>query len=394
MAAGSTSVCEARPKATSHAFRTDVQGLRALAVALVLGFHLRRDSLPGGFIGVDIFFVISGFLITSQLLARPPAGTTDLLVFWGRRVRRLLPAALLVVVGALIAARLVAPPEQSRFGGLDGIVTILYLQNWKLTDSSENPLIAAEVPPVVQHYWSLSIEEQFYVVWPVLLLGVVLLARRRNWDVLVVATWSMAAVVASALLFSVVYTRAHPSQAYFATPTRIWELAAGGLLAAVVLRRTRSEARPVPVWLREGAVWGGYGVLLLTLVTFDHDRPFPGWIALLPVLGTISILLGWRERGWNPNRVLGLRPVQYLGALSYSVYLWHVPLIVLTPYVTGHPIRFRDGAAITVLSLLLAALTKHHVEDRFRYHSPPKPVQAQARPSSTKQPVRVGALAR
>lgn len=373
-------------------FRTDVQGLRALAVALVLWFHLDKESLPGGFIGVDIFFVISGFLITSQLLVKSPSGASDLFVFWGRRVRRLLPAALLVVLTALLAARIVAPPEQSRFGGPDGIVTILYLQNWKLTDHSDNPLVTAGVPPVVQHYWSLSIEEQFYAVWPILLLGVVLLARRRNWDMLVVATWGMAAVVAASLLFSVAYTPGHSAQAYFATPTRIWELAAGGLTAAVVLRRARSGARPMPGWLRETAVWGGFGVLALTLLTFDQSRLVPGWLALLPVLGTVAIVWGGRERGWNPNRLLGLRPAQRLGDLSYSVYLWHVPLVVLTPYATGHPIGLRDGGAIAALSVLLAALTKRHVEDRFRYHAPPKPAAAQARPVA--QPVRVGALAR
>ncbi|MGQ0467868.1 MAG: acyltransferase family protein [Sporichthyaceae bacterium] len=371
-------------------YRTDIQGLRALAVALVLWFHLDRESLPGGFIGVDIFFVISGFLITSQLLARPPAGATDLLVFWGRRVRRLLPAALLVVLTALFVARLVAPPEHARLGGVDGLVTILYLQNWQLTDTSGNPLIEAGVPPVVQHFWSLSIEEQFYAVWPVVLLAVVLLAVRRGWDMLVVAMWAMAAVVASSLLFSVLYTPAHKEQAYFATPARIWELAAGGLVAAYVLHRARRDARPMPVWLRESAVWGGFGVLLLTLITFDHGRPFPGWSALLPVLGTVSIVLGCRERGPNPNRILGLRPMQYLGDLSYSVYLWHVPLIVLTPFVTGRPITFRDGTVVAALSIALAAVTKRHVEDRFRYHSP-KPVPARV---PGRQQARVGALAR
>ncbi|MGQ0843782.1 MAG: acyltransferase family protein [Sporichthyaceae bacterium] len=379
---------EAGPSA-SHAFRSDVQGLRALAVALVLWFHLWPHTLPGGFIGVDVFFVLSGFLITNQLLQRPPTGPSDLLVFWSRRIRRLLPAALVVVTTAMVAAKLLGPPDQARFGGIDGLVTILYLQNWNLAETSANPLTAAQVPPVVQHFWSLSVEEQFYVAWPVLLVGAVLLARRRGWGVLKSCGLTMAAVVTLSLAFSIYYTERHPSQAYFATPTRIWELAAGGLLAAVLLHRSRNGCRDIPVWVRELAVWAGFGVLVLTLITFDKSRPFPGWIALAPVLGTMAIIAAGRERGPNPNRVLGTRPGRYLGDLSYSIYLWHVPLIVLWPQVTGQPIRLGDGAVIAIASLVLAAATKRHVEDRFRYRSP-RPAQSSApAPSSSSVPVGV-----
>lgn len=364
--------------------RTDIQGLRAIAVALVLWFHLWPDSLRGGFVGVDMFFVVSGFLITTHLLLHPPRRFGDLTTFWWRRVRRLLPASLLVVLTALVMARLFAPPEQARFGGIDGVVRILYLQNWQLAERSENPLAAAQIPPFVQHFWSLSLEEQFYFVWPVLLLAGVWFAVYKGRRFLPVAMWSMGAVVVGSLTFSVLYTPNHPAQAYFATPTRMWELAAGGLLAGLVLLRAERGARPMSGRSRDVLAWAGYGLIALTLLTFDHARPFPGWIALLPVLATLAIIAANRESGINPNRVLRTRPVQYVGDLSYSIYLWHVPLIQTIPHITGRKLTATDNIAIIFLSLLLASLTKHQVEDRFRYagrHTrKPRPVAVPVRP--------------
>lgn len=389
--------------------RTDIQGLRALAVALVLWFHLWPDTLPGGFVGVDIFFVVSGFLITTHLLTQPPSGAADLGRFWWRRVRRLLPASLVVVLTAMVFARAFAPPQESRFGGVEGILKILYIQNWQLGARADDPVEAVEIPPVVQHFWSLSLEEQFYFVWPVMLLAAVWFAARKQWNFLRVAFWSMSGVVAASFVFSVLYTPDNAAQAYFATPTRMWELAAGGLLAAVVLRRAERGARPMPAWSRDMLAWVGFAALALTLVTFDHGRAFPGWIALLPVLGTLAIIAAYRENGANPNVLLRSRPVQYLGDLSYSIYLWHVPLIQTVPHLTGRELSTRDNVAIIMMSLLLAALTKHQIEDRFRYGgsltkaraqqsrpvpTPVRPLPGQSRPVVPSRARNVGVLAR
>jgi peptidoglycan/LPS O-acetylase OafA/YrhL len=328
--------------------------------------------------------VVSGFLITTHLLTHPPERFADLMTFWWRRVRRLLPASLLVVMTALVMARLFVPPQEARFGGVDGVFRILYLQNWQLAEHSDNPLTAAQIPPVVQHFWSLSLEEQFYFVWPVLLLAGMWLAVRKGLRFLPLAMWLMGAVVVASLTFSILYTPTNPSQAYFATPTRTWELAAGGLLAGLVLLRGERGARPLSDRSRDLLAWVGYGFIALTLLTFDHARPFPGWIALLPVLATIAIIAANREDGINPNRLLQARPVQYVGDLSYSIYLWHVPLIQTIPHITGRELTTADNIAIIVLSLLLASLTKHQVEDRFRYggrHTrKPRPVAAPVRP--------------
>ncbi len=366
--------------------RTDIQGLRALAVALVVWFHLWPDTLPGGFVGVDIFFVVSGFLITTHLLLSKPSRPKDLATFWGRRIRRLLPASLVVVITALVFAKALAPPQEARFGGIEGIVKILYVQNWQLADKDTDPLA---VPPVVQHFWSLSLEEQFYFVWPVLLCGAVLLARRKNWRMLPVAMWTMGSVVVASLAFSIFYTPTNPTNAYFATPTRMWELAIGGLLAAVVLDRSERGVPPMSRWSRDLLTWAGFAAIAATMVTFDKHRAFPGGIALLPVLGAVAVIAAHRDRGINPNFLLRWRPIQYIGDLSYSIYLWHVPLIQLMPYITGHPLRTRDDIIIVVLSVALASLTKHQVEDRFRYHAP-RPTETRPGPA----PARPLALAR
>ncbi|MGN6742482.1 MAG: acyltransferase family protein, partial [Amnibacterium sp.] len=190
--------------------RGDIQALRAAAVTMVLLYHLWPKRLTGGFTGVDVFFVISGFLITTHLLAHPPRRARDLLAFWSRRIRRLLPASLLVLLVTLAASRLFAPATTWSSTAAQVRAAALYVVNWRLADDSVDYLASQDAPTPVQHFWSLSVEEQFYLVWPILILLLVLTARLLRTNRGAVVTGGLGVVVALSLAYSVAETAAEP----------------------------------------------------------------------------------------------------------------------------------------------------------------------------------------
>jgi peptidoglycan/LPS O-acetylase OafA/YrhL len=306
-------------------FRPDIQGLRAVAVVLVLLFHAGVPGVPGGFVGVDVFFVISGYLITSMIVTEVmETGRLRLGRFYARRARRLLPAAATVLVAVAVATIVWLPVTRWREIAGDMAATSLYVVNWRLADRSVDYLAEGAAASPVQHFWSLAVEEQFYLVWPVLVLLVVWGARRRGVAVtrraLAVA---IAAIGVPSLVWSVRQTAAEPEAAYFVTTTRLWELALGALLAVGAARVARLPQR----WLT------GAGVVGLVLVAFAALRfsgatPFPGTAALVPTLGAALVLAAGLRDG-RGLRVLGLPGTQLTGAMSYSLYLWHWPVIVV-----------------------------------------------------------------
>lgn len=362
-------------------FYPEVQALRAVAIGMVLLFHFGSGItvVGGAFVGVDVFFVISGFLISGHLLGElDRTGRVRLGAFYARRARRLLPASLsvLLIVAALVPLAL--PREQWGDSGKSVLATAFYAVNFYAAHltSLGGQAAFADLPTV--HYWSLSLEEQFYLLWPPLILlavGVAAWLRRRGRAVDNVRAVATALVALSVISFVValVWTWRDYSVAYFITITRVWEFAAGGLVA-LLLRRWAPTARTA-TWMR----WLGLvlilpGSLLLVLPdvmpgpgVLPGGAAFPAPLAVPAVLGAALVILAGAARPGSPlDRVVAWKPTQWLGLISYSVYLWHWPLILLTEGVLGHlgaPVRL----GLLALSLLLGHIWQRWVEDASRY---------------------------
>ncbi|SIR54722.1 Peptidoglycan/LPS O-acetylase OafA/YrhL, contains acyltransferase and SGNH-hydrolase domains [Microbacterium sp. RURRCA19A] len=352
------------PRTDHSSFVPHIQGLRAIAVLGVVAFHLWPSALPGGFVGVDVFFVISGFLITGHLRREILAtGTVRLAAFWGRRVRRLLPAAL-VVLG--FCAVVISVPSLALLSALPArvkeiVAATSYVANWQLVATSANYFGDSNSPTFARHYWSLSTEEQFYLVWPLALLAGVAIARR-------VHRRSTAGTIGAVLLISLVsfgasvwFTEVSPAAAYFATFTRVWEFGAGALLALFPRLRARSaSARMVCGWL-------GLAGLTMSFALMSDAIHFPGYAALLPVAATVLILAvvpggAW----WFPTRLISLPPFDFVGKISYSLYLWHWPLILVVPALPWWTGGITQTAALLLVTVVLSWLTQRFVEDPLR----------------------------
>ncbi|CAG0972179.1 O-acetyltransferase OatA [Rhizobiaceae bacterium] len=335
--------------------REDIQGLRAVAVILVLAFHLWPGAIPGGYIGVDIFFVISGYLMTGILMrSLTIAGTVSYFDFMARRVRRIFPAAAVVIIAVALASPLL-PSTRWSFTATEVIASAAYVENWLLADRAVDYLGRDEAAGVLQHFWSLGVEVQFYLFWPLVLAGAFFLSRRRAKVESVVLIASVI-VVAFFLPLSIWQTASNPPRAYFATEARIFEFAIGAIAAAA--------GRPILGRIAT-SVTALFGVAAVFSSAFLYrDILFPGVAAILPSAGAAALIV-LSQRNWA-GRVLSARPMVYLGDVSYSVYLWHWPLIVfweaLSPSSYGNLAKLLIGLS----SIGLAVLSKKLVEDSFR----------------------------
>jgi peptidoglycan/LPS O-acetylase OafA/YrhL len=327
-------------------FRADIQALRAVAVLAVVFNHLFPHRLTGGYVGVDVFFVISGFLITGHLGRElADSGRVRLGRFYARRVRRLLPAAFLVLAFCLVTAYFLLPYPRWEATAQHVVASALYGENWLLAAESVNYSAADTAASLTQHYWSLSVEEQFYLVWPLFLW---LCFRFRRTGVAVVAVASFA--------YCVYVTLTTPSPAYFVTPGRMWEFGLGALVALAAIR--------LPAKIAGLAAVAGLGMIIGTAFLYDPTTPFPGYYALVPTVGTALVIMAG-NRGWH-TKVAALAPVQWVGGISYSLYLWHWPLVLLAPFVLGRTLTWEDKVGVLAAALLLSALTKAFVEDPGR----------------------------
>ena len=349
-------------------FRPDIEGLRAVAVLAVVLCHAGVPGLSGGYIGVDVFFVISGFLITG-LLWREATTTNTIRLgrFYGARARRLLPAATSVAIATAIAAAVALPPLQARNVVLDGIASALYLGNYwfALRGTGADNLAWDTAPSPFQHYWSLGVEEQFYLIWPALIIGAAWLVgrTRRGAASQAVPCAALGLIGAASLATAVLWTRTSPPWAFFSLPTRAWELAAGGLVALSTRHWRRLPLLPAAI-----AGWGGLALILLTCHQLGPNTPYPGTAALLPVLGTALVIGGGCVTGaMGPGRLLCRPAMRALGRLSYSWYLWHWPVLLLMPRLLGEPASLPAELAATVVSAGLAVITLYLVENPGRF---------------------------
>ncbi|PYY40859.1 acyltransferase family protein [Curtobacterium sp. MCPF17_046] len=349
------------------ATRWDVQGLRAFAVLAVVLYHLWPNRLPGGFIGVDVFFVISGYLITGHLVRELlSSGRIALGRFWARRALRLLPAAFLAIAATGVTVLLAVPNALWGQYGRQLIASTVYLQNWQLAADAVDYLASDNDPSPFQHFWSLSVEEQFYIALPLVLITVVglvrVVRRGRGVPAAAVVRVVLVVVVVASLAWSVLQTESSPGVAYFSTATRAWEFALGGLAATLPIGVASSRAG---TFVRIMATWAGLALLLASLWVLDGDTPFPGSAAVLPVVGaTLVVLLG---AGTPLESVGRWFPVAHLGRTSYAIYLWHWPAIVLAPFVIGHDLAAVDKVVILVGSVLVGTLSTLLVEEPFRF---------------------------
>ena len=355
-------------------FRQDIEGLRAVAVLAVVLFHADVPGVGGGYVGVDVFFVISGFLITGLLWREvSTAGTVRLRRFYGARARRLLPASAAVGVVTAIGSAVLLPPLQARGVLDDGIASALYVGNYWFILHGVDYLARGIPPSPFQHYWSLGVEEQFYLVWPALIIGTAWLIRRARRRTRADATASeipylvvLALVGAVSFALSLAVTYVVPFMAFFSLPTRAWQLAVGGLVAL-----TAGQWRRLPTLAAAIMGWAGLALILLACTLLGTTTLYPGTAALLPVLGAALVIgAGCASASQGCGRVLALPPMRAVGRVSYSWYLWHWPVLLLAPPLLGHPLGLAGRLAAVLVSGGLAVLTLHLIENPLRFAAP------------------------
>jgi peptidoglycan/LPS O-acetylase OafA/YrhL len=348
---------------TPKGFRLDIQGVRGLALVLVLACHAGIPWAEGGFVGLDVFYVLSGYLITGLILTEiDRRGGVSLLGFYARRARRLLPLAVTVLGFIVVASAILFSAARNDSVSRDVMAAALYVVNWRFVAEAVD-YFAFESPTVspVQHYWSLSVEEQFYLLWPLVVVVVLAVARRAGLGHRGLLAALIGVLTGASLAYGVWSSEFAAQQAYFSTLARGWELGLGCALALVLpagLRLPRALAAAL------GA--GGLAVLVWLTVTLSDDVTYPGWIALAPTLATVAIIVGGTATiATRPIRLLSQPPLQHLGRISYAWYLWHWPLLVFAAAVVG-PLSIRASIVVTLIAWVPTIVSHHLVEERFR----------------------------
>lgn len=347
-------------KKSKPSFRADIEGLRGIAVVLVLLFHASIPGFNGGFVGVDVFFVISGFLITGMLLREyESTGRISLRNFYARRVRRLLPASALVLVVTLVASILILPPLSIPSVMVDISAAALYVSNIVFAFRATDYFAAGSAPSPILHFWSLGVEEQFYLFWPAIFILVAYGARKLRMRIGI----AIAAIGISSFAFATYLVKRAGPWAFFSLPTRAWELALGAILAAFGAKLTR-----IPRWVAILFGWVGLAAVVYSGIHIKDTAPFPSWPALTPTLGASLLIAGGsRISRFSPAPFLGRAIPQFFGRISYSLYLWHWPLLVLPLTLKALSLNIYERAGLALLAIPFAYATQRWVENPLRH---------------------------
>ena len=346
--------------AAERDFRADIEGLRAIAVLGVLAFHAGVPHVMGGYVGVDVFYVISGFLITSLMLRDRSTGGAGgfLAAFYARRIRRILPAATVVIGVTLVGAALVQNPIENANTAADARGATLFYSNIRFAHHATDYFAAHDAPSPFQQYWSLSLEEQFYLVWPLVFVGLCWFARHRASPRAVLGA-GLAIVVAGSLGLSILWMQHEPIRAFYSLPSRAWELGIGALIAVYA-----EDLARIPSRVRIAMSTLGLGAIAATMIAYTPSTPFPGWSALPPTLGTALVIAAscGAPSGGPLYRVLASKPFQLVGRFSFSLYLWHWPLLVLkVEHVKWLYASWQSRALLMLLVALPAAVVTYYV---------------------------------
>jgi peptidoglycan/LPS O-acetylase OafA/YrhL len=344
-------------------FRPDVQGLRAVAVVVVVLFHAGWGRLGGGYVGVDVFFVISGFVITGVLLReRSSTDRTSILAFYGRRCRRIIPAATLVILVTVTLAYLTLGVVYGGQTAIDGRWAAVFLANFHFASEGTNYLSAQQPPSLLQNFWSLAVEEQFYLVYPTFF--VLLAAVPSKISLRARLAVGLSVVIVVSFIISVVQTGSSPTVAFFSPLTRAWELALGALLAVSTEWLLRIPARVGSL-----LTWVGLGAIGFAAVAYTATTPYPGSLVAVPVLGTALVIAGGSAvpRG-GAESLLRLPPFQWLGKLSYSIYLWHWPILIIAAEAAGRTsLPFKQNLVWLLVALAASVATFTLIENPARH---------------------------
>jgi peptidoglycan/LPS O-acetylase OafA/YrhL len=343
-------------------FRPDVEGLRAVAVLLVVLFHADVPWLTGGFVGVDVFFVISGFVITGLLLReRATSGATKLLSFYGRRSRRILPAATVVIVLTVLASYHWLGFITGDSTAQTGRTASLFYSNFHFISTGTNYLASQAPPSPLQNYWSLSVEEQFYVLYPTLFIVAAVVWSRVSLRLKLTVLLSVS-IVAS-LTWSIMQTSSNAVSAYFSPFTRAWELALGGLVAVASLQLVK-----LPRYVATAMTWIGLAGILVAGFAYTSATAYPGSAVALPVVSTALVVAGGTAAPrWGAEWILRLHPFRWLGKLSYSLYLWHWPILIIAAQYAGHSLSVADNLLWVLLALAFSIVSYVLVENPLRH---------------------------
>jgi len=350
------------PIPQNPAYRPDVDGLRAVAVLAVVGFHAAPNLIPGGFVGVDVFFVISGFLISGiilRALARQKFSSFD---FYARRVNRIFPALLLVLFAAWASGWLVLFPDEYTLLGKQIAAGAGFALNLTLYGDSNSYFGAATTPLI--HLWSLGIEEQFYIAWPLFLVVTSKFGKGQLVLIVLVTVVSFSLNIAS--------ISSHPLASFYLPSSRLWELSLGGALAYVRVHKNKELARVPPALSGAPLLWSklagpdlkgliGAGLLLLSFAGVNEQMAFPGWWALAPAVGAL-LLISAGQHSWLNRRVLTRRPIIFIGLISYPLYLWHWPILSLVHIVKWGQFTPEVALGAVTVSVILAVLTYKFIE--------------------------------